>query len=100
VAIDPRDDTMKIPHMGWNALDFDPAAHPVFEGIRPGVHAYFVHSYHFRAANPTEVLARVDYGGSVTAVVGRNNLLGTQFHPEKSQQFGLRFIANFLRWRP
>ncbi|MDP6109563.1 MAG: imidazole glycerol phosphate synthase subunit HisH, partial [Rhodospirillales bacterium] len=66
----------------------------------PGVHAYFVHSYQFAAADPTQMLARVDYGGPVTAIVGRENMLGTQFHPEKSQQFGLRFIANFLRWQP
>jgi len=100
VAIEPADENLKIPHMGWNALDFDPAVNAVFANIDPGVHAYFVHSYQFDAADPTQMLARVDYGGPVTAIVGRENMLGTQFHPEKSQQFGLRFIANFLRWQP
>lgn len=99
-AIAPSDKNLKIPHMGWNALEFDPASHSVLAGLSPGVHAYFVHSYQFEATDPAHVLARVDYGGPVTAIVGRDNLLGTQFHPEKSQQFGLKFIANFLRWRP
>jgi glutamine amidotransferase len=99
VRIRPRDPTLKIPHMGWNALE-DVAEHPVFAGIRSGDHAYFVHSYHFAAADAGRVLARVDHGGPVTAAVGRDNLVGTQFHPEKSQATGLRLIANFLSWRP
>jgi glutamine amidotransferase len=97
--IAPADPALKIPHMGWNALEAV-AAHPVLAGIEPGAHAYFVHSYHFVAADPAQVLARVDHGGPITAAVGRDNLVGTQFHPEKSQATGLRLIANFLSWRP
>jgi glutamine amidotransferase len=97
--IAPDDVALKVPHMGWNDLVID-HAHPVFEGVRSGDHAYFVHSWHFRAANPAQLLAHVDYGGQITAVVGRDNLVGTQFHPEKSQATGLRIIANFLRWSP
>jgi imidazole glycerol-phosphate synthase subunit HisH len=99
VRIAPADPALKIPHMGWNALHLA-RAHPVFDGISDGDHAYFVHSYHFVAADPGDVLATVDHGGPVTAAVGRNNLVGTQFHPEKSQATGLRLIANFLAWRP
>jgi glutamine amidotransferase len=99
VRIRPSDPALKIPHMGWNALE-PRTAHPVLEGIAPGDHAYFVHSYHLVAENPAHVLATADHGGSVTAAVGRDNLLGTQFHPEKSQATGLRLIANFLAWRP
>jgi glutamine amidotransferase len=84
--------------MGWNALEFEAGTHPVLQGFEPGAHAYFVHSYHFAAANDDQVLASVDYGGPVTAMVGRDNMIGTQFHPEKSQQFGLAFIENFLKW--
>ncbi|MBE0562785.1 MAG: imidazole glycerol phosphate synthase subunit HisH [Ochrobactrum anthropi] len=100
VALTPADATLKIPHMGWNELEGTAAAHPVLAGIEPGAHAYFVHSYAMRCANPAEVLATVDYGGPVAAVVGRDNLVGTQFHPEKSQRTGLRLIANFLAWKP
>ena len=98
VEIKPNDATLKIPHMGWNALEFDAGVHPVLQGFETGVHAYFVHSYHFAAANSENVLASVDYGGKVMAIVGRDNMIGTQFHPEKSQQFGLAFIENFLKW--
>ncbi len=102
VEIRPDDSSsdvrLKIPHMGWNALNFKENAHPVLHGFKPGVHAYFVHSYHFAAANPAHVLASVDYGGPVTAMIGRDNIIGTQFHPEKSQHFGLAFIENFLKW--
>ena len=98
VEIKPAEATLKIPHMGWNALEFGKGAHPVLQGFEAGVHAYFVHSYHFAAANSANVLAGVDYGGKVTAMVGRDNMIGTQFHPEKSQQFGLAFIENFLKW--
>jgi len=90
---------LKVPHMGWNDLRLD-RAHPVLEGVATGDHAYFVHSYRFEAADPAHVLAHADYGGPVTAIVGRDNIVGTQFHPEKSQSAGLRMIANFLRWRP
>ncbi len=98
VEIEPTDVTLKIPHMGWNALEFDKAAHPVLQGFEAGMHAYFVHSYHFAAASAENVLASVDYGGKVTAMVGKDNMIGTQFHPEKSQKFGLAFIENFLKW--
>ncbi len=95
----PSDRALKIPHMGWN--DFTRvAAHPVLAGIKPGDHAYYVHSYHMRCAEPRHVLAEAAYGGPVAAIVGRDNLVGTQFHVEKSQATGLRIIANFLRWRP
>lgn len=94
-------DGYKIPHMGWNDLNFRPGArHPVLEGLDQGVHAYFVHSYSLRAEDPSQVLAWTDYGPPITSVVGRDNLIGTQFHPEKSQAAGLRLLANFLRWAP
>ncbi len=99
VAIRPENDRLKVPHMGWNDLRFD-RPHPVLSGLTPGDHAYFVHSYQFQVANPAERLAHCDYGGAVTAIVGRDNILGTQFHPEKSQAMGLQLIANFLRWTP
>lgn len=91
---------LKIPHMGWNDLAIRRAEHPLLAGIPSGAHAYFVHSYGIVPAHPQTVLATVEYGGPVTAVVGRDNLAGTQFHPEKSQATGLRLIANFLQWRP
>ncbi len=100
VRLTPADPGLKIPHMGWNDLAFQPGAHPLLNGIKPGDHVYFVHSYHLRSANPAHVLAQVDYAGPVTAMVGRDNLAGTQFHPEKSQEAGLRLIANFLGWTP
>ena len=89
-----------VPHMGWNSLAITPPAHPVLSGVESGAHAYFVHSYAFRAVAAAHVLAVTDYGGPVTAVIGRDNLVGTQFHPEKSQETGLRLIANFLSWTP
>jgi glutamine amidotransferase len=95
----PSDPGLKIPHMGWNQLQLR-GDHPVFAGIAPGAHAYFVHSYNFVVTEPRAILATVDYGGAVTAAVGRDNLVGTQFHPEKSQETGLRLLANFLDWRP
>jgi glutamine amidotransferase len=91
---------LKIPQMGWNDLAIAAPAHPLLAGIASGDHAYFVHSYGFVPADPLTVLATVDYGGAVAAVIGRDNLAGTQFHPEKSQAVGLRLIANFLKWRP
>ena len=99
VKVAPSDPGLKVPHMGWNDLVID-HPHPVFDGISTGDHAYFVHSYQFRTANPAERLAHVEYGGEVTAVIGRDTMLGMQFHPEKSQRPGLRMIANFLRWKP
>ena len=99
VAIEPSNPALKIPHMGWNEIE-PRAAHPLLADIEPGRHAYFVHSYHFRLTEPADLLAATDYGGSLAAIVGRDNLAGTQFHPEKSQEAGLRLIGNFLRWSP
>ena len=90
---------LKIPHMGWNDLSIR-GDHPLLTGLGSEPHMYFVHSYHLVAAESMEVLATVDYSGSVTAVVGRDNLVGTQFHPEKSQGMGLCLIENFLNWKP
>jgi glutamine amidotransferase len=99
VRIAPADPRLKVPHMGWNDLVID-HPHPLLAGVKTGEHAYFVHSYHFRVADPADRLAHVDYAGDITAIVARGNVAGTQFHPEKSQATGLRLIANFLRWRP
>lgn len=99
VRIEPADAGLKVPHMGWNDLVID-RPHPVLAGIETGRHAYFVHSYHFRVADPAHLVAHCDYGGPITAIVGRDNMLGTQFHPEKSQALGLRLIGNFLGWAP
>lgn len=98
--LEPADSTLKIPHMGWNDLIVDQGSHPVLAGLSAGAHAYFVHSYHMACSDPSLVLAHADYGGTFAAVVGRDNLVGTQFHPEKSQGTGLTLIGNFLRWRP
>ncbi|EKF19006.1 imidazole glycerol phosphate synthase subunit HisH [Nitratireductor pacificus] len=98
----PSDPALKIPQIGWNTIHVK-HSHPLFEGIPTGpegLHAYFVHSYHLAATNDAEVLATADYGGPITAAVARDNLAGTQFHPEKSQALGLALIANFLRWAP
>jgi glutamine amidotransferase len=91
---------LKVPHMGWNHLHVKAPDHPVLDGLAAGAYVYFVHGFELRAANPSDVLATTDYGGPVTAVVGHDNLIGTQFHPEKSQAAGLGLLANFLRWRP
>jgi len=91
--------TQTLAELGQSDLVIE-AAHPIFDGIAGGDHVYFVHSYHFRVTNPTERLAHVDYGGPVTAVVGRDTMVGLQFHPEKSQAIGLRMIGNFLTWTP
>jgi len=99
VRIAPADPALKVPHMGWNALEIA-RDHPVLEGIATGDHAYFVHSYHLLAQNRGHAAAWADHGGPVTAVVARDNLVGVQFHPEKSQATGLRLIGNFLAWRP
>lgn len=99
VRIAPEDTTLKVPHMGWNDLVVA-RPHPVLNGVTTGDHAYFVHSYQFEVTDTNDRLAHVAYGGTVTAIVARGNVVGTQFHPEKSQATGLRIIANFLRWRP
>jgi glutamine amidotransferase len=99
VRITPGDPSLKVPHMGWNDLVID-RRHPVLDGIETGDHAYFVHSYQMRVTDPADLLAHADYGGPVTAIVGRDTMVGAQFHPEKSQSAGLRLIANFLTWRP
>jgi imidazole glycerol-phosphate synthase subunit HisH len=99
VPVQPADPALKIPHMGWNEIE-PRSAHPLLAGLGSGAHAYFVHSYHFQLADAADLLAVTDYGGPLAAVVGRDNLAGTQFHPEKSQQAGLRLIGNFLRWSP
>jgi imidazole glycerol-phosphate synthase subunit HisH len=99
VRITPQDSALKVPHMGWNDLVID-HPHPVLQGLKTGDHAYFVHSYHFQVENPAERLAHVDYAGDITAIIGRDTMVGMQFHPEKSQATGLRLIANFLQWNP
>jgi imidazole glycerol-phosphate synthase subunit HisH len=99
VRIAPADAALKVPHMGWNDLILD-RAHPVLAGLATGDHAYFVHSYQMQVADPAHLLAHVDYAGDITAIIGRETMVGTQFHPEKSQTAGLRLIANFLQWRP
>lgn len=99
-ALQPADPSLKIPQMGWNDLSFVSGAHPLLAGVCPGRHAYFVHSYHFVPENPAHILASVDYGGLVTAMVGQDNIVGSQFHPEKSQETGLTIISNFLKWTP
>lgn len=101
IVIKPDNPDMKIPHMGWNTLDVD--EHKVLAGIPTGpegLHAYFVHSYHFDVRHPGDRLAVTDYGGAVTAMVAKDTMIGTQFHPEKSQALGLALIANFLKWTP
>jgi glutamine amidotransferase len=98
--LEPSDPTLKIPHMGWNELVFAPEAHPLLKGLSSGAHAYFVHSYHFLCSEPKERLAHVLYGQEVAALIGRENIVGTQFHPEKSQANGLKLLGNFLKWKP
>ena len=101
VEVIPSDSGLKIPHMGWNELDIRAGGHALLSGFGPDrPHAYFVHSYHFAAENSEDVLATVEYGGTITAAVGRENMIGTQFHPEKSQATGLALIAAFLGWTP
>ena len=101
-AIEPSDAALKIPHMGWNTLDVK-SPHPLLDGIptgAKGLHAYFVHSYHYVPEDKSAVVAETNYGGPVTAMIAKGNVAGTQFHPEKSQALGLALIANFLKWRP
>lgn len=91
---------LRLPQMGWNALDFTPGAHPLLDGLNPGDHVYFTHSFALSDGKPDEILATTDYGGPVVAMVATGNRAGTQFHPEKSQEVGLTIVGNFLRWRP
>jgi imidazole glycerol-phosphate synthase subunit HisH len=97
--IEVSDPSLKVPHMGWNNLELK-SDHAVLGGINNDDHAYFVHSYHFKTSNPINTLAQVNYAGRITAMVGRDNIIGTQFHPEKSQGLGLKFLENFLKWSP
>lgn len=99
VALDPVDPSLKIPHMGWNEIIIE-QDHVLLDGLSNGDHIYFVHSYHVAVDEADHVLATADYGGSVTAIIGQDNMIGTQFHPEKSQAAGLRLISNFLQWKP
>lgn len=96
VAISPTDKSLKIPHMGWNELIIEQSS-PLLAGIENGNHAYFVHSYHAKLADNSNLLASTEYGEKITAVVGKNNIYGTQFHPEKSQKTGLNILKNFVR---
>jgi glutamine amidotransferase len=93
-------ETLRLPHMGWNELVFTPGAHPLLDGLQPGDHAYFVHSYALTGGNPENIIASTDYGGPVAAMVATGNRAGTQFHVEKSQEVGLQILANFLEWEP
>jgi glutamine amidotransferase len=100
--IRPADPALKVPHMGWNTLR-PQRSHPLLDGLplgETGLHAYFVHSYELKTADPADLIAQAEYGGALTAIVGRDNMVGTQFHPEKSQKLGLALIANFLKWKP
>ena len=102
VAMQPDDPALRLPQIGWNTLDVS-RPHAVLDGIATGSdgwHAYFVHSYHLAVTRPDERVATTDYGGAVTAIVARDTMIGTQFHPEKSQKLGLKLITNFLEWRP
>ena len=99
VKIAPADPALKIPHMGWNELKIV-QRHKLLDGIESGAHAYFVHSYQFVPALPDDLMATTDYGGALTAMIGNENIAGTQFHPEKSQATGLKLLSNFLKWKP
>ncbi|HEY8287652.1 MAG TPA: imidazole glycerol phosphate synthase subunit HisH, partial [Acetobacteraceae bacterium] len=90
---------LRLPQMGWNALDFTPGAHPLLDGLAPGDHVYFVHSYALVGGDPAETIATTDYGGPIVAFVAAGNRAGTQFHVEKSQDAGIRILTNFLRWK-
>ena len=99
VPIRPADPLLKIPHMGWNEID-RMQNHPLFAGLEADANAYFVHSFEMKPGNAAHLLATTDYGGAITAAIGRDNIVGTQFHPEKSQGVGLQILANFLNWKP
>lgn len=97
--IEANDTSLKVPHMGWNNLVIE-QAHPLLDGVESGDHTYFVHSYHFKTHRPEDRIAYVDYGQDITAIIGRETMVGMQFHPEKSQHVGLKMIGNFLTWTP
>lgn len=99
VRLTPAEPHLKVPHMGWNSLSLQ-QPHALFEGMADGTDVYFVHSYYIRPSDPAHILATTDYAGSIPAIVGRDNIAGTQFHPEKSQTDGLAFLERFLKWRP
>lgn len=99
VRLEPAEPHLKVPHMGWNALSLL-QPHGLFEGMADGTDVYFVHSYYIRPRDPAHILATTEYAGSIPAIVGRDNIAGTQFHPEKSQGAGLAFLERFLKWRP
>lgn len=99
VPLSPADPALKIPHMGWNEIDLA-QNHPLFADLDESANAYFVHSFEMKPVTPAHLLATTDYGGAVTAAIGRDNIVGTQFHPEKSQAVGLKILANFLNWTP
>ena len=98
-ALNPDDESLKIPHMGWNELILENHAHPIFSGVETGDHYYFVHSYFFDVQKPSELLAEFEYGGRAAAIIGRDNIIGVQFHPEKSHDNGLKLLSNFLKLR-
>lgn len=100
VKLTPDDASLKIPQMGWNDLNLVKPDHPFFAGLPSAAHGYFVHSYHYLLDDDADLLADVDYGGKVVAAIGRDNMLGVQFHPEKSQAVGIALLGNFLKWRP
>lgn len=102
IKLDPHDPNLKIPHMGWSPVSMKLAGinHDALGRLDDGGEAYFVHSFHFECADHAHLLATCDYGGPITAIIGRDNILGTQFHPEKSQHYGLAFLAAFLGWTP
>lgn len=95
----PVDSGLKVPHMGWNNISVKPNSHPVLEGIKSGDHFYFANSYHFICENEDEMLATVEYGSNICAIIAKDNIVGVQFHPEKSGDPGLRLLKNFLNWR-
>jgi glutamine amidotransferase len=97
-AMDPP--RLRLPQMGWNALDLTPGAHRLLDGVMPGDHVYFVHSYALAHGDPSQIIATTDYGGPVVAMVAAGNRAGTQFHVEKSQDVGIRILSNFLLWTP
>jgi glutamine amidotransferase len=99
VKMTPTPTDLKVPHMGWNNLKIKAPQHPLVKGLKNGEHFYFVHSYVFQPTDPSDVIATIDYGGPVVAIIGRDNIVGTQFHPEKSQAMGLRVISNFIKWQ-
>jgi glutamine amidotransferase len=98
--IDPEPASLRVPHMGWNALTLAQPPHALWQGLRSGDHVYFTHSYVFRPEDEADVVARFDYGGTFTAALARDNMFGVQFHPEKSQAVGLKLLANWLDWNP